>query len=181
MARKCKATQLAFAKHDCANHGADGSCLGIVSDSLAPGEAKVKARRPVRCILSEETPRRCGYFEKCVLPLANWPSPKDDPTLQSWRLRARDTYRKATGRRPGRKCRDCGGPMPSDAKPNALYCAPCARKRYAAAHRKAQSNYRQTRAKRDKSTAAKPHGTRPEEGHFSEAATKGLPVANSAD
>ena len=146
MARKCKATPLAFAKHDCANCGMDGSCFGLAPESLGPGDGEVSACAMDCCILAERQPRRCGYFEQCVLPLANWPSPKDAPTLQAWRLRARDAYRKATGGAVGPKCRDCGGPMPSDAAPNKLYCAACAKRRYSAAHRRAQREYRQTGA-----------------------------------
>lgn len=111
----------AFARADCANLGSRERCLGILPESLAPGDGPVRAVRQARCRLALTPPERCPYFERVVLPLADWPSPKGQPKLQAWRLAAREEYRATFGGREPRKCRKCGGV----AAARAQYCEKC--------------------------------------------------------
>jgi hypothetical protein len=68
-------TPIQFAKAECANYNADGSCLS--------GPRK-------KCALYNRD--RCDYFEKCVLPLADSPSPTGESGLQTYRQQAREIY-----------------------------------------------------------------------------------------
>lgn len=57
-------TQLAVA--ECANYD-QGRCLGVTADSLITGHL-VLAKNRGQCTVQE---KRCGYFEECVLPMAD--------------------------------------------------------------------------------------------------------------
>ncbi len=107
--------------------------------------------------------RRCRYFARCVLPIADKASPKDEPRLQARRLKAREAYfrqfpeaRKAFDsqssevepKRPPRRdrpaksraCPDCGVLLARRQR----YCASCAGK-----HRKASKLASYHRARLD--------------------------------
>jgi len=92
-------------KSECANYNrSDGSCWPTGDECLI------------------RTGHRCGYFETCVLPLADQPSPKDDPKLQKQRAEARTAYHDKHGivsatkidKRP--ECPDCGSILPAGRK-----------------------------------------------------------------
>ena len=88
--------------------------------------------------------RRCRYFEKCILPLADKDSPKDDHSLQARRLLAREAYYQQfpearppdgpASRRPrdARRCPDCGAPVAKRRR----VCSECRRKRRRATYRR---------------------------------------------
>jgi len=63
-----------FARAECANMRPVGICLWT--------------EKP--CLLKQG--KRCSYFERCILPLADDSSPHAQPDLQSKRLAARETY-----------------------------------------------------------------------------------------
>ena len=84
-------TPLQFAKRECANIRPDGSCLGIMVNDLHWRGQKILATERKVCLLGGSKPKRCGYFEKVVLPLADRPT-KDQPRLQQQRLEARAKY-----------------------------------------------------------------------------------------
>lgn len=122
-------TQLAIA--ECANYD-QGRCLGVVcgADLTAhpfPTEkGKYTDRLPAvspkpRCDVME---KRCGYFEECVLPLAD--SPSFDPELRLQCAKARDQYRASHGMSQRftnyRKC-ECGREIGRRVK----YCPTCAK------------------------------------------------------
>ena len=68
-------TPYSLVKRECANFS-DGVCFW--QDSV--------------CLLTPPDPRRCRYFERCILPLAGQPSPMAEPKLQAKRLKAREAY-----------------------------------------------------------------------------------------
>ena len=109
-----------FARAECANMRPDGSCLGIKPEDLFDfGQIKLASPKP-HCLLRHPG-KRCRYFKEVVLPIADQPSPKADPTLQQRRLKAREAYwaqvgvrRPAAGKRVSRghkprSCPDCNG------------------------------------------------------------------------
>ena len=126
-------TPYTFAKAECANMQTDGSCLGVrAKDLIDRGQRKILQPREL-CLLRRPG-KRCRYFEVVVLPLADRPSPKDDPKLQARRLRAREVYWDRgeaalvpKGRRPDRprRCPDCDGPLAKGRR----FCSACAGKR----------------------------------------------------
>ncbi len=91
-----------FARRECANMRPDGGCFGIRREDLF-GRGQLKIAMPLpRCVLARMrgtsiVPKRCPYFEKVILPLADHPSPKGDPGLQARRLDARQRYRQTVG------------------------------------------------------------------------------------
>ena len=71
-------TPLELAKRECADWQPDGSCLGRTD------------RTDDRCLLRLH--RRCPYFERAVLPLADAPSPSGAPRRQRNFRAARAAY-----------------------------------------------------------------------------------------
>jgi hypothetical protein len=127
-------TPLQFAKAECANHQADGSCLGATFDEqLRPTGCTPKAH----CLLA--VGKRCPYFEACVLPMAEFVT---DPKRAAALHTACVAYRRMTGQpvAPERKCPDCGGAV----RKKHRYCPDCAAKRRKDTLRTAQRERRQT-------------------------------------
>jgi len=90
-----------LAKAECANY--NGGCC-VMRDTAADPS----------CMIARG--QRCGYFERCILPLADDPSPTDDPKLQARRIEARAAYLAdhPVGRftSHGRRlCPECGRPI----------------------------------------------------------------------
>lgn len=94
-------TPLKFARDECANYNKDGSCLGVRLEDLIsplepwdPGHPKRFLNSNNKCLLNPayHKNKRCRYFEKMVLPIADWPSPVDEPNLQLKRQEARNKY-----------------------------------------------------------------------------------------
>lgn len=77
--------QLAIA--ECANYD-QGRCLGVTADSLTSGHL-VLAKDRGQCVI---TAKRCGYFEECVLPMAD----SDHPDAGEYKT-ARAAYRTKHG------------------------------------------------------------------------------------
>ncbi len=126
-----------FAMRDCANYQTkDGSCLGILVECLTKPDKPVMAKPLPRCLLAGKLLRPCRYFEKVVLPLADNPSPKQEPDLQRQRLEARQKYLAARKMEVPEKltlrtCPDCGGPLAKRQR----YCPKCTPKRRLATYR----------------------------------------------
>ena len=135
--RIARMTPAQFARDECANMLPDGACLGVTVGSLLDC-GQPKTCTPRDCCLVVEG-RRCDYFERVVLPLADHPSPSGDPGLQQKRAYARQEYLGRHGLAHGglRRCPDCGSPMPARHR----YCESCS-----ARHRR--ETYRRTRAGR---------------------------------
>jgi len=125
-----------FAMRDCANYIAkDGSCLGILVECLTEPDKPTRAKPLPRCLLAGKL-RPCRYFEKVVLPLADQPSPKNEPDLQRQRLEARQKYLAARKLEVPEKlslrtCPECGGPLAKRRR----YCEKCTQKRRLATYR----------------------------------------------
>jgi len=141
-------TPYEFAKRECANLRPDGSCLEILPEGLT--NTALPAVPHERCLLKQKPLRRCRYFEKCVLPQADRPGPKDRPGLQLEKQEARRRYWQALGpdhafhiETPAaiRRCPDCGGPLAVRQR----YCLKCSRRRRLESNRKAIKKKRQTR------------------------------------
>jgi hypothetical protein len=118
-------TPLTLARAECANMRHSGKCMGISVESLIDdGKPPVATPRDI-CLLAQR--KRCDYFERCILPLADHPSPDDNPKLQAGRADAREIYLGqhviCTGGIKGR-CPDCGGPRPRRHR----YCESCSTK-----------------------------------------------------
>jgi len=130
-----------FAKRECANIRKDGCCLGFQPEGLIDTAIPVTPRE--KCFLSHRPIKPCQYFEKCVLPLADHPSPKDNPSLQAQRLKARRLYLTARAKEVPevklRTCPDCGGPLAKRQRT----CTKCARNRRRESNRKAQQKKRE--------------------------------------
>lgn len=128
-----------IASKTCANW-AKGGCLGVSVADLAQ-EKRPKTADPLDecpivadpqdvCLLAQDPPAACAYFALVCLPLADWPSPKSDPTRQRRYIQARELYREAfDGGKPGRGCCDCGGVMPKGSAACKRYCDACGAKR----------------------------------------------------
>ncbi len=88
---------------------------------------------------------RCEYFERTVLPLADQASPADDPRLQARRAEARRAYRRKHdldgAEEPGRRCPDCGGPLPKGKR----LCEACRQRRRRVSYRAARNRSSQKR------------------------------------
>jgi len=96
---------LTMAQQECANHQEGHYCSSRDGD----------------CILRSS--KRCDYFERCVLPLAE----KELPRQKEY-ARARDRYRrvhKISFDADERRCPDCGTILPRRKR----YCLKCAKKR----------------------------------------------------
>jgi len=82
---------------------------------------------------------RCGQFEQTALPLADQGPPKDHPSLQLRRERARseylDTHVLPGSKHQPRRCPDCGGELPKGKQ----FCGRCRRHRRRASERAARN------------------------------------------
>ena len=99
-----------------------------------------------RCLVGRG--KRCRYFERCVLPIADNPSPKDDPGLQGRRLKGRKAYwaqflpvgprpDRPSEQRRERRC-TCGALLGKGRR----YCTNCAAKRRRDSYRKRRDRQR---------------------------------------
>ncbi len=152
---------LDLARRECANMDADGRCWRLEPAELFDYRLATGAHRcpgcgtpmgcvdtlcpdcdptvyheggDTRCLLAQG--KRCGYFERAVLPLAKRADREDAK-------RARRAYEAAHGVLGGgpdeeRSCPDCGAPIPKGRR----YCDSCRVKRLKAANRRAQQRHR---------------------------------------
>jgi len=131
-----------LARTECANFVSDGGCLGIQVEDLADHEQTKRAAPLERCLLANKPMKPCRYFEQVILPLADYPSPKDKPRLQAERLAARETYlltcRKPVPTHTLRLC-ECGEPLAARQR----VCSKCSRKRRLQTNRASQRKRRQ--------------------------------------
>lgn len=115
---------LGMARAECANLCKDGSCLGIPVECLV-SERDGKKVKPVaapldRCKLAESK-GTCEYFEKAVIPLANYSPEKYGKAVQTYTAgRAKNVLAVKAARLCG-----CGNPLPKRKR----LCAVCAKKR----------------------------------------------------
>ena len=118
-------TPMQFVREECANHQSNGSCLGV---QIAKDLTMTCAKPLPRCLVADG--HRCGYFETCVLPMADIVS---DPRRAMEFQEAVAQYRKVTKQGPQitRECPDCGGPL----QPRKRLCPTCAQKRQKDYHR----------------------------------------------
>lgn len=119
-----------FARDECANMLPDGACLGISADSLVDHGQEKTCDYKNSCLVAKR--KRCPYFERVILPLADQPGPQNDPGLQARRAEARDEYWgwHARAINPAKRkkptlCGACGKPKP----PRHRFCSTCASKR----------------------------------------------------
>lgn len=97
-----------MARTECANYD-QGQCIGAAIDNTSCHPLK-------ECLLHFK--QRCGYFERCVLPLA------DRPGHMDFKL-ARRVYEKNCGMRPLIETRcECGQIMERGKR----FCEPCRQK-----------------------------------------------------
>ena len=89
-------------------------CTMEAAGLLRPGRGEIRPKdinRRCRAARRE----RCIYFEQGVLPLANHPSPKDEPDLRASRMEARSLYldgiKRADAGGSVRECPECGAPL----------------------------------------------------------------------
>ena len=90
-----------MAKAECCNYHESKSireCLTGLLDKLLAN--RVDGWGTIWCLLQDEL--RCTYFETCLLPLADYRSPENQPTLQARRQRARKLYIEMHGRGDGK-------------------------------------------------------------------------------
>ncbi|MCX7006807.1 MAG: hypothetical protein NTY53_06100 [Kiritimatiellaeota bacterium] len=112
-------------REECANHQSNGSCLGVqIAKDLTMPYAKPRPR----CLVTDG--QRCGYFEACVLPLADIVS---EPRRAKEYQAAVVEYRQITNQKAAkvRTCPDCGGAL----QPRKQLCPACAQKRQLASKR----------------------------------------------
>ena len=129
-------------------------CLDCAGAPFVPDDADR------RCLISRG--KRCGYFERVILPLADQPPPPDDVKLQARQVRARRSYLRlhnlAGADEPGRQCPDCGGALPKSRH----YCEACRRRRRQGTYRAARNRSSQ---KRDRKSLSEKGPNLPSEGH----------------
>jgi len=128
-----------FAHGECANLQPDGACLGVGVDSLIDtGQPKTCTHRD-RCAVASG--KRCGYFERVILPLADLPSPRGDAQRQARRASARQTYlgRHVLAGSLERQCPECGGSRLRRHR----FCEVCATKHRREGARERVRQYRQ--------------------------------------
>jgi hypothetical protein len=121
-----------FVREECANHQPNGSCLGV---QIAKDLTMTCAKPLPRCLVA--TGQRCGYFEACVLPLADIVT--EPRRAKELRLAATE-YRRVTEQTLEniRPCPDCGEPL----QPRKKLCPVCAQKRQQDYHREAMRKKR---------------------------------------
>lgn len=121
-----------FVREECANHQPNGSCLGV---QIAKDLTMTCAKPLPRCLVADG--QRCGYFEACVLPLADMVT---EPRRAIALREAVEQYREQTKQGPQitRECPDCGGPL----QPRKKICPVCAQKRQKDYHREAMRKKR---------------------------------------
>lgn len=109
MARTPKMSPAALVRAECANLDPDNLCV-MRFDGYGD------------CLVLKG--KRCAYFERCVLPLADQPSSKEDRHLQQKRQAGRTAYQTQCGlrvtRQSTRRC-ICGEPL----EPRKQYCRRC--------------------------------------------------------
>ena len=112
-------TPLQMARAECANFCKDGSCLGIPTECLT-SECPTVAAPLDRCKLAEPG-KRCMYFERAVIPLANYFPEKYAKAVETYTAgRAKN----ALAIKAARLC-ECGNPLPKRKR----YCPTCARRK----------------------------------------------------
>jgi len=143
-------TPLKFAKCECANYNNDGSCLGFRAEDLDDKngpwwnrkDSRVKYLQPRQQCALAKAGGRCLYFEQVVLPLADCPSPKDDPGLQAKRQKARALYLKRIGldgpKKEKQRFCECGAPIGKGRR----LCDKCVAKKRSETRRKSQKKWR---------------------------------------
>lgn len=104
-----------FAKQECSNYLSDGGCLGAMElfnlTDISPQS---------KCLLALIPMKPCAFFERVVLPTADWATPD-----QAERLEARNIYYKARKVEEfERHCPTCAGLLAKNQK----YCTKCSRK-----------------------------------------------------
>lgn len=125
--------------HDCSNFMHDGSCLGV-SSLCFPG---CKAQPPEKeCRVVQG--KRCAFFERCIMPLGDRPSPKNEPGLSGNRQEARNLYldrhdQKRPKQMAGRRnCPRCGTIL----DPGKKFCEECRKHRRNETARKNMQKWR---------------------------------------
>jgi hypothetical protein len=135
-------TPYGFARMECANMRSDGSCLGIQPEDLVNCGQEKLVYPLTKCLLAEKPIKPCKYFERCVLPIADWPPPDDKPQLGQERIEARDQYLAARKMEvpevSGRACPDCGAILGK----NKRLCPKCSRNRRLESYRKKRDRLR---------------------------------------
>lgn len=116
-------TPLAMAKAECANMRPDGGCLGITVNSLVSEKNGLKVNpvaAPLDCCKLAKAGKRCEYFEKTVVPLANhYP----DKYAKAVELYSAGRANNALSIKGAREC-ECGAPLPKRKR----FCAICAKR-----------------------------------------------------
>ncbi len=126
-------TPLQFAKIECANHQADGSCLGATFDEqLRPTGCRPKPH----CLIADG--KRCPYFEDCVMPMVEIVTDaKRVAELHAAVLEYRRMTQTVEKTKP---CRLCQQPR----QPGKSFCPTCAERQRKASNREAQRRRRTT-------------------------------------
>ena len=84
---------------------------------------------------------RCGYFETCILPLADDPPPQSEPGLQRSRTKARQSYldlHNLPGAKRQRTCPGCGGALAKGKQ----FCPECRKQRRRTTYRGSRNRSR---------------------------------------
>ena len=113
-------TPYQLVKKVCSNYRNE-KCLGVSRECFPTATIQP----PGPCLIAER--KRCSFFETAILPLADRPSPKNDPGFQGGVLEARNFYHRAHDvglpKQIGskRNCPRCGIVLDWGKK----YCEPC--------------------------------------------------------
>lgn len=116
-------TPFQFAKEQCSNYQADGSCLGV---GIRDNGRLYSFGKKAKCLLADG--QRCQFFEDCVLPMGF-----EDPIKRQQASEMKADYLHSIGvTHKGRVCPQCNMRILA---PRARLCGQCAVKnRRAAAH-----------------------------------------------
>ncbi len=126
-------TPLQSTRAECANHQTNGSCLGV---QIAKDLTLTCAKPLPHCLVADG--QRCGYFEACVLPMADIVT---EPRRAKELRQAATEYRRVSelALENMRPCPDCGAPL----QPRKKLCPVCAQQRHKTATRAAMRKARQ--------------------------------------
>lgn len=72
-------TPYGFARRECANFYDDAECIGFPAKHLIDYGQQKYIERIGRCLCADE--KRCYYFEEIILPIADFPSPVNEPRM----------------------------------------------------------------------------------------------------